>query len=66
VDRRRPGSASPDCSGPRLEALVGAGVFYGAAGSETTAMVGRDVFVVGAGQLGRGRPRCIWPGTPGT
>ena len=34
---------------PRLEALVGAGVFYGAAGSETTAMAGRDVFVVGAG-----------------
>jgi thioredoxin reductase (NADPH) len=38
---------------PRLEALVGAGVFYGAAGSETRAMAGqlagRDVFVVGAG-----------------
>ena len=34
---------------PRLEALVGSGVFYGAAGSETTAMAGRDVFVVGAG-----------------
>ena len=34
---------------PRVEALVGAGVFYGAAGSETTAMAGRDVFVVGAG-----------------
>ena len=34
---------------PRLEALVGAGVFYGAAGSETLAMAGRDVFVVGAG-----------------
>ena len=33
----------------RLEALVGAGVFYGAAGSETLAMAGRDVFVVGAG-----------------
>ena len=34
---------------PRVEALVGAGVFYGAAGSETQAMAGRDVFVVGAG-----------------
>ena len=34
---------------PRLEALVGSGVFYGAAGSETQAMQGRDVFVVGAG-----------------
>ena len=34
---------------PRLEALVGAGVFYGAAGSETQAMQGRDVYVVGAG-----------------
>ena len=34
---------------PRLEALIGSGVFYGAAGSETGAMEGRDVFVVGAG-----------------
>jgi thioredoxin reductase (NADPH) len=34
---------------PRLEALVGSGVFYGAAGSEARAMEGRDVFVVGAG-----------------
>ena len=34
---------------PRLEALVGSGVFYGVAGSETQAMEGRDVFVVGAG-----------------
>ena len=34
---------------PRLEELVGSGVFYGAAGSETRAMEGRDVFVVGAG-----------------
>jgi thioredoxin reductase (NADPH) len=34
---------------PRLEALVGSGVFYGAAGSELRAMEGRDVFVVGAG-----------------
>jgi thioredoxin reductase (NADPH) len=34
---------------PRLEALVGAGVFYGAAGAEARAMEGQDVFVVGAG-----------------
>jgi thioredoxin reductase (NADPH) len=32
-----------------LEALIGSGVFYGAAGSEARAMEGRDVFVVGAG-----------------
>jgi thioredoxin reductase (NADPH) len=34
---------------PELEALVGAGVFYGAAGAEARAMDGQDVFVVGAG-----------------
>ncbi len=34
---------------PRLEALVGSGVFYGAAGTEARAMAGQDVFVVGAG-----------------
>ena len=34
---------------PRLEALVGSGVFYGAAGTETQAMAGQDVYVVGAG-----------------
>jgi thioredoxin reductase (NADPH) len=34
---------------PRLEALVGAGVFYGAAGSEARAMEGQEVYVVGAG-----------------
>ena len=34
---------------PRLEALVGSGVFYGSAGSEAWAMEGRDVFLVGAG-----------------
>ena len=48
---------------PHLEALVGAGV-YGAAGSETTAMAGRDVFIVGAGNSA-GRRRCTWPGMPG-
>jgi thioredoxin reductase (NADPH) len=34
---------------PRLEALVGAGVFYGAAGAEARAMAAQEVFVVGAG-----------------
>jgi len=35
---------------PRLESLLGAGVYYGAAaGSESRALEGRDVFVVGAG-----------------
>jgi thioredoxin reductase (NADPH) len=34
---------------PALEALAGAGVFYGAAGSEARAVRGQDVFVVGAG-----------------
>src|SRR5215470_5492161 len=34
---------------PALEALVGAGVFYGAAGAEARALAGRDVFVIGAG-----------------
>lgn len=34
---------------PGLEALRGAGVFYGAAGAEARALRGQDVFVVGAG-----------------
>jgi thioredoxin reductase (NADPH) len=34
---------------PALEALVGAGVFYGAAGSEAAALHGQEVFVVGGG-----------------
>lgn len=34
---------------PRLEALVGAGVFYGSAVGESRAMRGQDVFIVGAG-----------------
>ena len=33
---------------PRVEALIGAGVFYGAAVSESRAMHDQDVFVVGA------------------
>jgi thioredoxin reductase (NADPH) len=34
---------------PSLEALVGSGVFYGAAVSESRAMQDQDVFIVGAG-----------------
>ena len=34
---------------PGLENLIGAGVFYGAAGAEARAMAGRDVYVIGAG-----------------
>jgi len=34
---------------PRLEELIGAGVYYGAAAGETRAMQDQDVFVVGAG-----------------
>ena len=34
---------------PSLEALLGAGVFYGAAGAEARALAGRDVYVIGAG-----------------
>jgi thioredoxin reductase (NADPH) len=34
---------------PQVEALIGAGVFYGAAVSESRAMQNQDVFVVGAG-----------------
>jgi thioredoxin reductase (NADPH) len=34
---------------PALEALIGAGVFYGAASAEARAMTGQDVYVIGAG-----------------
>jgi thioredoxin reductase (NADPH) len=34
---------------PSLEELIGAGVFYGAAGAEARAMQGKQVYVVGAG-----------------
>jgi thioredoxin reductase (NADPH) len=34
---------------PSLEALVGSGVYYGAAVSESRAMQGQDVFIIGAG-----------------
>jgi thioredoxin reductase (NADPH) len=44
-----PGIAWRRLGVPRLEALIGSGVFYGSAGSEAQAMEDRDVFVVGAG-----------------
>ncbi len=44
-----PGIAWRRLGVPRLEALVGSGVFYGAAAAEARAMAGHDVFVVGAG-----------------
>jgi thioredoxin reductase (NADPH) len=44
-----PGIAWRRLGMPQLEALLGSGVFYGAAGTEARAMEGRDVFVVGAG-----------------
>jgi thioredoxin reductase (NADPH) len=44
-----PGIAWRRLGVPRLQALLGSGVFYGSAGSEAQAMQGRDVFVVGAG-----------------
>ena len=59
-----PGIAWRRLGVPRLEALVGSGVFYGAAGSEARAMEGRDVFVVGPATR-RARPRCTWRGTRG-
>ena len=43
------GSPGGGWSVPALEALNGAGVFYGSAGSEARALQGEDVFVVGAG-----------------
>jgi thioredoxin reductase (NADPH) len=47
---------------PSLEALAGAGVFYGAAGSEASAMDGCEVFVTGAGNSAG--PRSTWPPAP--
>jgi thioredoxin reductase (NADPH) len=44
-----PGMAWRRLGVPSLEALSGAGVFYGAAGSEARAMEGCEVFVTGAG-----------------
>ena len=44
-----PGVAWRRLAVPSLEKLAGAGVFYGAAGSEAQAMQGQRVFVVGGG-----------------
>jgi thioredoxin reductase (NADPH) len=44
-----PGVAWRRLGVPALEALNGAGVFYGAAGSEARALRGEDVYVYGAG-----------------
>jgi len=44
-----PGVAWRRLGGPSLEKLAGAGVFYGAAGSEAQAVAGQQVFVVGGG-----------------
>jgi thioredoxin reductase (NADPH) len=44
-----PGVAWRRLGVPSLERLAGAGVFYGAAGSEAQAMRGQQVFVVGGG-----------------
>ncbi len=44
-----PGIAWRRLGVPRLERMVGSGVFYGAAGTEARAMEGREVYVVGAG-----------------
>jgi thioredoxin reductase (NADPH) len=44
-----PGVAWRRLGVPSLEALAGAGVFYGAAGSEAQAVAGQQVFVVGGG-----------------
>jgi thioredoxin reductase (NADPH) len=55
-----PGVAWRRLGVPSLEALTGAGVFYGAAGSEAQAMEGQEVFVVGAATR-PDRPPSIWP-----
>jgi thioredoxin reductase (NADPH) len=43
------GAAYQRLAAPGVEALVGAGVFYGAAVTEAPAMAGSEVYVVGAG-----------------
>jgi thioredoxin reductase (NADPH) len=47
---------------PALDRLVGAGVFYGAAGVEAPAMAGEGV-LLSAELAQRARPPCIGPGT---
>ena len=59
-----PGIAWRRLGVPRLEALVGSGVFYGAAGGEARAMEGRTCSWWGRATR-RARPRCTWPGMPG-
>ncbi len=49
---------------PALEALNGAGVFYGGAASAAPAMAGRDVYVLG-GANSADRLRCTSPVTRG-
>ena len=48
---------------PSVEAFLGAGVFYGAAGTEADALRGEPVFVIGGGNS-RARPPYTSPGTP--
>jgi thioredoxin reductase (NADPH) len=45
---------------PALEALVGAGVFYGGGVTEAQAMEGQHVYVIGAGNSA-GQAASIWP-----
>jgi len=49
---------------PEIEALNGAGVFYGGPASEAPAVAGRDVYVLG-GRTQLGRLRCTSLVTPG-
>ena len=48
---------------PTLESLIGAGVFYGAAGTEARAMRGKHVTIVGAAATPPGRPPRTWRST---
>ena len=55
---------------PSLEALNGAGVFYGGPASEAHALSGKDAFIAGGGNSAgqaalTGRPRALlWPAAP--
>jgi thioredoxin reductase (NADPH) len=48
---------------PELDRLIGAGVFYGAAGVMAPAVAGEEVYVVG-GANSAGQAACTWPATP--
>ena len=50
---------------PNLEALVGAGVFYGGGVTEAQAMAGRYVYVAGGGNWPARLPS-TWPNMPNT